>query len=89
VGGVDEFLPKQVVEQVDTQIDREFSMHMHLQAWRYFEVRPPSDAADKHKTKTQYCYWNTLVKNTCTPPIGSASSFGSCLMTRSMTRWRR
>ena len=63
VGGVDEFLPKQVVEQVDTQIDREFSMHMHLQAWRYFEVRPPSDAADKHKTKTQYCYWNTLVKN--------------------------
>jgi hypothetical protein len=39
VGGVDEFLPKQVVEQVDTLIDREFSMHMHLQAWRYFDSK--------------------------------------------------
>ena len=38
-------------------------MHMHTQAWRYFEMRPPSDADDKYKTKVQYCYWNKLVKN--------------------------
>lgn len=63
VGDLDKFLPKQVVEQVNEKIDREFSMHMHTQAWRYFEVRPPSDADDKYKTKVQYCYWNKLVKN--------------------------
>lgn len=61
VGGVDEFLPKQVVEQVDTQIDRAFTLHMHMQAWRHFEVRPASDAVDKYKTKTQFCHWNKLV----------------------------
>lgn len=61
VGGVDEFLPKQVVEQVDTQINRDFTLHMHTQAWRHFEVRPSSDSADKYKTKTQFCHWNKLV----------------------------
>lgn len=63
VDDLDKFLPKQVVEQVNERIDREFSVHMHTQAWRYFEVRPASDAPDKFKTKVQYCYWNKLVKN--------------------------
>ncbi|WP_238305516.1 hypothetical protein [Mycobacterium sp. 20KCMC460] len=61
IGGVDEFLPGAVVQQVNAQIDRDFTMHMHTQAWKYFNVRPATGAADKFKTKTQFCYWNKLV----------------------------
>jgi hypothetical protein len=61
VGDVDEFLPRQVVEQVNAKIDREFTLHMHMQAWRHFEGRRPSGSADKYKTKIQFCYWNKLV----------------------------
>ncbi|BCO39158.1 MULTISPECIES: DUF3644 domain-containing protein [Mycobacterium] len=61
IGGVDEFLPGAVVEQVNAQIDREFTMYMHTQAWKYFNVRPATGAVDKFRTKTQFCYWNQLV----------------------------
>jgi hypothetical protein len=68
VGGGDQFLPKQVVEQVNAQIDRDFSMHMHTQAWRYFGVRPPSDSPDQYKTRSEFCFMNELVgKHVYTP----------------------
>jgi hypothetical protein len=68
VGGGDQFLPKQVVEQVSARIDRDFSMHMHTQAWRYFRVRPPSDASDQYKTRSEFCFMNELVgKHIYTP----------------------
>lgn len=59
---------KQVVEQVHAQIDRDFSMHMHTQAWRYFGVRPPSDSPDQYKTRSEFCVMNELVgKHVYTP----------------------
>lgn len=61
VGGSDEFLPGQVVAQVNARIDREFTVHMHTQAWRYFKVRPASDAEDQYATKTDFCHFNKLV----------------------------
>ena len=68
VGGGDQFLPKQVVEQVDAQIGRDFSMHMHTQAWRYFGVRPPSDAPDQYRMRSEFCCMNELVgKHVYTP----------------------
>lgn len=68
VGGADEFLPKQVVEQVNEQIDRAFTLHMHTQAWRHFGVRPASDAPDQYKTRFEFCYMNELVgKHVYTP----------------------
>lgn len=56
VGGTDEFLPGQVVTQVEAQIGREFTLYMHTQAWRYFRVRPPNGALDPCKTKSEFCY---------------------------------
>lgn len=61
IGGVDEFLPGAVVDQVNAKIERDFTLHMHTQAWKHFEVRPATDATDKFATKTQFCYWNQLV----------------------------
>ncbi|OMC48216.1 hypothetical protein A5745_09855 [Mycobacterium sp. IS-2888] len=61
VGGADEFLPGQVVEQVNSQIEREFTMHMHTQAWRYFGVRPPLSSGNQYNTKSEFCYMNDLV----------------------------
>ncbi|QXU55727.1 MULTISPECIES: DUF3644 domain-containing protein [Rhodococcus] len=67
VSGADEYLPGQVVEQVDAQIDRPFTLHMHTQAWRYFGVRLPN-GEDPYKTKSQFCYMNELVgKHVYTP----------------------
>jgi hypothetical protein len=68
VGGGDEFLPKQVVEQVNAQVEREFTIHMHTQAWRFFGVRPPAGAPDQYKTRAEFCYMNDLVgKHVYTP----------------------
>jgi hypothetical protein len=61
VGGSEEFLPGQVVEKVKAHIDRDFTLHMHTQAWRYFGVRPPSDERDQYNTKSEFCYMNELV----------------------------
>jgi hypothetical protein len=61
VGGSEEFLPGQVVDQVKPQIEKDFSLHVHTQAWRFFGVRPPSDAPDQYNTKSEFCYMNELV----------------------------
>ncbi|MFO3796557.1 MAG: DUF3644 domain-containing protein, partial [Anaerolineales bacterium] len=67
VGGTDEFLPGQVVEQVDARIERPFTLHLHTQAWRYWGVRLPN-GEDPYRTKSQFCYMNELVgKHVYTP----------------------
>lgn len=48
----------QVVEEVSTELASSFTMHMHTQAWKYFKVRPPTNAADKHNTKSDFCRYN-------------------------------
>lgn len=60
VADLDTLLPKQVVERVDSQLDREFTMHMHTQAWHHFGVRPPTDCEDRLKTKPEFCFYNKL-----------------------------
>lgn len=50
-------LPTQVAEQVAAAIGQPFAVHHHTQAWRYFEVRPPTGASDPSKTQTDFCRW--------------------------------
>jgi hypothetical protein len=33
-------------------------MHQHTCAWRYFGVRPPSEADDPTKTQQEYCVYD-------------------------------
>ncbi|MCC2322290.1 DUF3644 domain-containing protein [Cellulomonas xiejunii] len=51
-------LPKAVVDAVDTAIERPFTLHMHTQAWRYFQVRPAADAPNAAATKSDFCRYN-------------------------------
>ena len=37
-------------------------MHLHSQAWRYFRVRPPGNAADPSATKADFCRYNDAFK---------------------------
>lgn len=48
----------QVVEEVSAELATPFTMHIHTQAWKYFKVRPPTNAADKHNTKSDFCRYN-------------------------------
>ncbi|ROS75586.1 DUF3644 domain-containing protein [Cellulomonas sp. PhB143] len=50
--------PKDVVKQVGEQVNIEFTMHAHTQAWRYFGVRPPADSPTPEKTKSDFCRYN-------------------------------
>lgn len=49
----------EVVEQVNARIDPTFNQHMHTQAWRFYGVRPPTDASDRTATKPQFCHYNS------------------------------
>lgn len=48
----------QVVEKVAQALGDHFTLHHHTQAWKYFKVRPPSTAGDKHNTKADFCRYN-------------------------------
>jgi hypothetical protein len=51
-------LPKEVVKQVNAEVEVDFTMHAHTQAWRYFGVRPPADSPTPEKTKSDFCRYN-------------------------------
>ena len=51
-------LPADVVARVSPRIGKPFNAHMHTQAWRYFGVRPASNASDKAATKSDFCRYN-------------------------------
>ncbi len=48
----------QVVDQVAKELTKPFTQHMHTQSWRYFKVRPPTDAAVRSLTKPDFCRYN-------------------------------
>ena len=52
----------EVVEHVAPRVSSKFGMHEHTQAWRYFAVRPPSDAEDPTLTKSDFCHYNAAFK---------------------------
>jgi hypothetical protein len=51
--------PAQVVERVQSEISQPFNMHHHTKAWQYFKVRPATGSADREKTKSDFCRWNS------------------------------
>ncbi|GAA3077692.1 hypothetical protein JOF29_005163 [Kribbella aluminosa] len=51
--------PAEVVGRVQGQIPWVFSMAHHTAAWRFFRVRPRSDAENKEQTKSDFCRWNS------------------------------
>jgi hypothetical protein len=48
----------EVVTAVSARIAAEFNQHLHTQCWKYYEVRPPTNAVVKTNTKPQFCHYN-------------------------------
>lgn len=55
-GNPDGLKPKQVVELVEKQIDKNFKIHQHTQAWKYYKIRP-SKFVKNHLN--EFCYSDT------------------------------
>lgn len=55
-------LPAAVVEKVDARLARPFSMHMHTQAWRYYNVRPATGDSNPSATKSDFCRYNAAFR---------------------------
>lgn len=49
------YRPQNVVEQVALGIPFKFAMHHHTAAWKFFKIRPSSDAKRKDKTDSKFC----------------------------------
>ncbi len=54
--------PGKVVEQVVTKTKKHFTLHTHLQAMRYFEVRPKNGAPQPENTDKTYCIYHPVYK---------------------------
>lgn len=63
--------PKDVICEVqrnlgDPKIERngvakdKFNSHMHIQAWKYYGVRPPSSSEKPEETEKKYCLYDSL-----------------------------
>lgn len=55
--------PGEVVEELRERecIPLKVDMHMHTMAWKYYEVRPPTDSDNPYSTKMQFCVYDNLV----------------------------
>ncbi|WP_419863715.1 DUF3644 domain-containing protein [Candidatus Poriferisodalis sp.] len=52
--------PSDVVERVSSQLNARFTMDTHTRCWKYFKVRPPSDAGEPEATDQRYCRYDKL-----------------------------
>lgn len=54
--------PREVVNLVVERLPYRFTMDTHTRCWKYYKVRPPSNAKDPHKTIHQYCIWDRVAQ---------------------------
>ncbi len=53
--------PSEIVRRVGERIT-EFSMGTHTRAWKFYQVRPPSDSDDPEVTRSEFCVYDSLLK---------------------------
>ena len=53
------FKPKQVCDMVTKRTGRNFIMHYHTKAWKYFKVRPNSGNKQPENTDKDYCIYHS------------------------------
>ncbi len=52
--------PSEVVELVSEELPFRFTMDTHTRSWKFYRVRPPTDAAEKESTNPKYCKYDRL-----------------------------
>ena len=55
--------PTDVVEQLSECLPFQVSMHTHTKAWKAYEVRPATDAAEKSYTRSEFCVYDQLANS--------------------------
>lgn len=58
IANLDLLKPKAVVEAVQERIPYRMTMTAHVDAWRYFGVRPSGGDAHPERTRTEYCVYD-------------------------------
>jgi hypothetical protein len=61
VASDDPFRPMEVMRQVGERVSVRFTTDIHQRAWKFFNVRPPTGAADPTTTDDKYCRWDRLL----------------------------
>lgn len=54
----DKYKPSQVCDIVSKRIDKEFKIHHHTNAWKYYNIRKPGKQSEG--CKTEYCQFDEL-----------------------------
>lgn len=52
--------PSDVVREVASQLPFRFTMDTHTRCWKYFNVRPPTNAGEPTATDDRYCLYDSL-----------------------------
>lgn len=60
VASHDLMLPSEVVRKVAAQLPQRFTMDTHTRCWKYFKVRPPTNAGEPTATDDRYCVYDSL-----------------------------
>lgn len=60
VASDDLFRPTEVVEQVRVALPFRFTTDTHTRSWKYYKVRPETDAAERDATDPRYCRYDRL-----------------------------
>jgi len=55
-------LPGDVVAAVKKRVSVKFNLHVHRQAWRYFNTRPSYRSAHPERTRREFCHYNAAFK---------------------------
>jgi hypothetical protein len=54
------YKPSQVLNALESRVPYEISMSTHTEAWRYYKVRPASNASHPERTRPEYCVFNSV-----------------------------
>lgn len=52
------YKPGKVAKEVSRRSKQEFTSHNHIQAWKYYDVRPKSNAMQPENTNKDYCIYH-------------------------------
>lgn len=62
VADLDSLLPTKVADQVSELLPWRFTLRDHTAAWKYWDVRPPTDDEHPERTKQEFCRYNDAFK---------------------------
>jgi len=60
IANLDLFNPSQVVQNIQDRLPFQVNMATHIDAWKHFEVRPPTNHSQPERTLPEYCIYDKV-----------------------------